>query len=205
MASNLCLLHSSLFGTSAQNSVILSHMLPLESTWQVSASFISRTTSQTQPMTCLCSTTYAMAYIDAQEKSWDNPLPSLYSVQSLSQDSSLHPHDKQLYWAAFTLAFYGFLWASEYTSPTHGLHDQSRHLLCQDNSMKIHIKASNTDQYQSAVGLSAKLAPPPALSMPQGNFWNKAAAITPHPSLFFEMGNTLQGEMYHQWPNHSCA
>ena len=69
----------------------------------------------------------------------------------LSRDSSLHPHDKLLYWAAFTLAFYGFLHASEYTSPTHSHYDKSRHLLCLDvtlnnNSMKVNIKASKSDQ-----------------------------------------------------------
>ena len=80
----------------------------------------------------------------------------------LSRDFSLHPHDKLLYWTAFTLAFYGFLRASEYTSPTHRHYDQSRHLLRQDitlnhNSMKIHIKASKTDQYrQSAVVLISR-------------------------------------------------
>ena len=38
--------------------------------------------------------------------------------RELSRKQSLAPLDKALFWAAFTLAFYGFLWASEYTSPS---------------------------------------------------------------------------------------
>ena len=45
MVSNICLLHSSLFGTSAQNSVTQYHMLLLESTWQAFTSFTSRNIS----------------------------------------------------------------------------------------------------------------------------------------------------------------
>lgn len=87
----------------------------------------------------------------------------LRSVKTeLSRDSSLHPQDKLLYWAAFTLAFYGFLRASEYTSPTHHHYDHRRTLLRKDitltnTSMKVYIKASKTDQYrQTAVVLIGK-------------------------------------------------
>ncbi len=77
----------------------------------------------------------------------------------LSYDSSLHPQDKLLYWAAFTLTFYGFLRASEYPSPTRHHYDHRRTLLRRDitltnNSMKVYIKVKKTDQYwQTAVVL----------------------------------------------------
>ena len=90
-------------------------------------------------------------------------IPLLRSIKSeLSRDPSLHPHDKLLYWSAFTLAFYGFLRASECTSPTRRHYDRHCHLLRRDitlnnKSMTIRIKSSKTDQFRrSAVLLISK-------------------------------------------------
>ena len=115
----------------------------------------------------------------------------------LSRDFSLHPHDKLLYWAAFTLAFYGFLRASEYTSPTHRHYDQSRHLLCQDitlnhNSMKVHIKASKTDQYrQSAVVLISRTGTSTCPLNPMDKFLKQSNCRKSSPLFTFRNGKYL--------------
>ena len=124
-------------------------------------------------------------------------IPQLHSIKiELSCDSSLHPRDKLLYGVAFTLAFYGFLCSSEYTSPTHYHYNQRRPLLRKDitlnnNSMKVHIKVSkpiSTDKWLTF--LSAKLAHLPAPSMPCINFWSKPTTVNAHPSFLFTTGNT---------------
>ena len=46
----------------------------------------------------------------------------------LASHASIRGHDKLLFWAAFTLAFYGFLRASEFTAPTGSTFDPSTHL-----------------------------------------------------------------------------
>ena len=78
--------------------------------------------SWTQLLKCPYSVTFANAFVDAKEikRLSDNPSSSLCCMllsHNYPQDSSLHSHDKLLHWATFTLIFYGFLCASEYTSP----------------------------------------------------------------------------------------
>ena len=78
--------------------------------------------------------------------------------KELFHQQPISPHDKSLLWAALTLAFYGFLRVSEYTSPspTHFL----RHLhLLRENvkinkeGMEVLIKGSKTDQFRKSTTL----------------------------------------------------
>ena len=76
----------------------------------------------------------------------------------LSNRESLVSSDKAFYWAAFTLAFYGFLRASEYTSPTPTHFIRQRHLLRENvtvhkDAMEILIKGSKTDQFRKSTTL----------------------------------------------------
>ncbi len=76
-------------------------------------------------------------------------LRALKSQLSLSTFSS---HDKLLYWAAFTLAFYGFLRVSEYSCPTTSKFDKAKHLLrddvtLSDSSFSVTLKCSKTDRF----------------------------------------------------------
>ena len=63
-------------------------------------------------------------------------------------------------WAAMTLAFYGFLRVSEYTSPLIHSYDPTTTLCFSDihivspTHMKIHIKASKTDPFRAGVSIS---------------------------------------------------
>ena len=67
-------------------------------------------------------------------------------------------HDRLLFWAAFTLAFYGFLRASEYTSPTPSHYNRHLHLLKKDitirkDRMLICIKGSKTEQFRKRASI----------------------------------------------------
>ena len=79
-------------------------------------------------------------------------IPLLHSIKRQLSNSSLTAQDKLLYWAAFTLAFYGFLRASEYSYPTKRKYRNSSHLLLNDvtinkHSISVHLKRSKTDRF----------------------------------------------------------
>lgn len=79
-------------------------------------------------------------------------LPLLRTIKGELARSATHSRDKLAYWAAFTLAFYGFLRASEYTAPSAARHDPRCHLLVEDttistNSVQLHLKRSKTDRF----------------------------------------------------------
>lgn len=79
-------------------------------------------------------------------------IPLLHTIKRQLSTSALTAQDKLLYWAAFTLAFYGFLRASEYSYPTKRKYRHSSHLLLRDlavkkHSISIHLKRSKTDRF----------------------------------------------------------
>ena len=71
----------------------------------------------------------------------------------LAGAADILPSDKLLLWSAFTLAFYGFLHSSEFTSPSTTQFNPSVHLCCNDVSVtsdgciSLHLKSSKTDPY----------------------------------------------------------
>ena len=76
----------------------------------------------------------------------------LHTIKCQLASSSYSSHDKLLYWAAFTLAFYGFLRASEYCCPTRKKYKMAKHLLLSDvkvtpDSISLLLKSSKTDQF----------------------------------------------------------
>ena len=80
--------------------------------------------------------------------------------------SNFPSRDKSAYSAAFTLAFYGFLRASEYTTPSSSQYSSTTHLTVRDvtittSSLQLHPKRSKTDRY----GKSAKLIVGPTHSL----------------------------------------
>lgn len=83
-------------------------------------------------------------------------IPLLRHIKvALSQHPHLARQDKLLYWAAFTLAFYGFLHVSERTSPSTQRYNPWVHLLRQDiaihpDHIKLSIKGSKTDQFRQS-------------------------------------------------------
>ena len=86
-------------------------------------------------------------------------LPLLRAIKTeLSNRESLVSCDKALYWAAFTLAFYGFLRASEYTAPNPTHFKKQLHLLRENvtvnkDAMEVLIKGSKTDQFRKSTTL----------------------------------------------------
>ena len=79
-------------------------------------------------------------------------LPLLKTIKTELSHANLPSQDKLAYWAAFTLAFYGFLRASEYTAPSTRCFNPGVHLLVKDititsDSIKLLLKRSKTDKF----------------------------------------------------------
>ena len=87
-------------------------------------------------------------------------LKILHSLKTqLHHNTALSLHDKRMLWAAFTLAFYGFLRASEFTSPSPRSYDPTVTLCRQDitiqtTTLKLLVKASKTDPFRQTCTLT---------------------------------------------------
>ena len=81
----------------------------------------------------------------------------------LARAPDITPQDKLMLWSAFTLAFYGFLRSSEFTSPSSTRFNPLVHLsrsdisFSSDGYLHLQLKASKTDPYRQ--GCSLLLAP----------------------------------------------
>ncbi|KAL9964522.1 hypothetical protein ACROYT_G028176 [Oculina patagonica] len=82
---------------------------------------------------------------------------------ALSADPQFASQDKLMLWSAFTLAFFGFLRSSEFTSPSSTYFNSLVHLshsdisFTSDGSLTMQLKSSKTDPFRK--GCSIKLAP----------------------------------------------
>ena len=83
--------------------------------------------------------------------------------EELARAPDFLPSDKLMLWWAFTLAFYGFLRSSEFTSPSTTQFNRLVHLCFIDVSftsegcLTLHLKSSKTDPYRQ--GCSLLIAP----------------------------------------------
>ena len=93
----------------------------------------------------------------------------LLLIHTRLQQLNLSVHDRRLYWAACTLAFFGLLRVSEYTTPKIHDFDRKFHLLLsdlqfEDESMSVRIKASKNDPFRAGctivIGASGDLLCP---------------------------------------------
>ena len=88
------------------------------------------------------------------------PTPCLpITIKIISQMKSmlrerldLSNDDRQMYWVAFTVTFFGFIRSSEFTAPSSSSCDKDRKLLrpdltTNDNGYRLHINASKTDTF----------------------------------------------------------
>ena len=81
----------------------------------------------------------------------------------LASAPDILPSDKLMLWSAFTLAFYGFLHSSEFTSPSATQFNPLVNLCCSNVSftpegcLSLHLKSSKTDPY--CQGCSLLIAP----------------------------------------------
>ena len=82
---------------------------------------------------------------------------------ALADDPHIASKDKLMLWSAFTLAFFGFLRSSEFTSPSSTHFNPQVHLARSDisftsnRSLLLQLKASKTDPYR--MGCSITLSP----------------------------------------------
>lgn len=83
--------------------------------------------------------------------------------EELARAPDFLPSDKLMLWSAFTLAFYGFLRSSEFTSPSASQFNPLVHLCNTDVSftsegcLTFHLKSSKTDPYRQ--GCTLLIAP----------------------------------------------
>ena len=108
------------------------------------------------------------------------------------------PTDKLILWSAFTLAFYSFLWSSEFTSPSASQFNPLVHLSTTDVSLTstgcltLHLKASKTDPYRQGCSL---LIAPSHHSVCAVRALRKYLALRPtggtSPLYVFQSGNYL--------------
>ena len=83
--------------------------------------------------------------------------------EELARASDFLPSDKLMLWSAFTLAFYGFLRSSEFTSPSATQFNPQVHLcftdvfLTSEGCLMLHLKSSKNDPYRR--GCSLLIAP----------------------------------------------
>ena len=100
--------------------------------------------------------------------SYQRRLPINMSVMrqlkgALADDPQFAPQDKLMLWSAFTLAFFGFLRSSEFTSPSSSYFNSLIHLsrsdisFTTDGSLILQLKSSKTDSFRK--GCSITLAP----------------------------------------------
>ena len=85
----------------------------------------------------------------------------LHSLHTAIQLASFVTNDKLLLWASFTTAFFGFLRASEFCSPSQRMYDPHSTLLVRDVTILsdvviLHLKSSKTDQFRT--GCNIRLA-----------------------------------------------
>ena len=83
----------------------------------------------------------------------------LKQIKSYIMSTSPNLVDQRMLWAASTLAFFGFLRSSEYTSPSKSKYHKSSTLQLQDVTLQesrilVHIKASKTDPFREEITLS---------------------------------------------------
>ena len=85
----------------------------------------------------------------------------LRSIRNIWSKSS-PTHDQVLLWAAFTLAFFGFLRSGEICSPSDKAYDPTAHLSFSDvaiddpqnpSIMRVHLKTSKTDPFRKGVDI----------------------------------------------------
>lgn len=85
--------------------------------------------------------------------------PLLCRIQAAWQGQA-PTHDRKMLWAAFTLGFFGFLRAGEFTTPTEASFDPGCHLSPKDISVdshehpttiRVHIKGSKTDPFHQGI------------------------------------------------------
>ena len=121
-------------------------------------------------------------------------LTVLHSIHSHLKPELSHNLNHVMLWAAFTLAFFGFLRSSEFTC--HGPFDPSVHLTCNDitllpnshspSHMLVHIKQSKTDPFRQGHTITiAKSSSPICSVMAMKDYLFQAQPTSSQPLFTF--------------------
>ena len=118
--------------------------------------------------------------------------------QALHDCASIPTQDKRMLWAAFCTAFYGFLRASEFCSPSSRSFSPDRTLCLADitlapSRVQLHIKASKTDPFRHSctVTIGATLSSTCPVSALQKYIDLRPAAPANTPLFIFQDGTFL--------------
>ena len=115
-------------------------------------------------------------------------ITTLRQLKNFLRDSDYSYQDHCMLWAAFVTAFFGFMSASEFTSPTINTFDGKTTLLFTDthiarSQIHIHIKTSKTDPFRH--GCTIKIA----------ITGNDICPVTAHKH-FLSLHPTIQGPLF---------
>ena len=113
--------------------------------------------------------------------------------------------DHCMFWAAFTLAYFGFLRASEFTVPSANSFPPSDHLTLQDlaldslsspQTLHVQIKASKTDPFRKGTSIYTGLGKYPLCAIRAVVSYLTVSGDGPSPLFQLQSGQPLSRQLF---------
>jgi len=124
------------------------------------------------------------------------------------QSLDLHLPDHLMFWAACSLAYFGFLHTSEFTVPSLASFSTSLHLRVQDIAadslsapacMRVKIKGSKTDPFRKGAFIHIGLGRPPLCAVHSVMTYLASRGDVPGPLFLFQNGQPLSRALLMDW------
>jgi len=124
------------------------------------------------------------------------------------QSLDLRLPDHPMFWAACSLAYFGFLRASEFTVPSLASFSTSLHLGVQDiavdslsapTCMRVKIKGSKTDPFRKGAFIHVGLGWPPLCAVHSVMTYLTSRGDVPGPLFLFQNGQPLSHALLTDW------
>ena len=124
------------------------------------------------------------------------------------QSLDLHLPDHCMFWAAFSLGYFGFLRASEFTVPNFSSFSSSLHLGVQDISvdspsapscMRVRIKGSKTDPFKKGCFINIGVGRRPLCAVRAVMNYLALRRDTPGPLFLLQNGQPLSRNILTDW------
>jgi len=113
-----------------------------------------------------------------------------------------------MFWAAYSLGYFGFLRASEFTMPSLASFSPSLHLGVQDIAvdspsapvcMRVKIKGSKTDPFRKGAFIHIGLDRPPLCAVHSVMTYLASRGDVPGPMFLFQNGQLLSRALLTDW------
>lgn len=120
----------------------------------------------------------------------------------------LHNFDHCMFWAACSLAYFGFLRASEFTVPSSSKFSPSVHLQAKDlavdasldpTCLQVFIKASKTDPFRNGATLHIGKGSPPLCALQAVLAYLSRRGNAPGPLFRLQSGEPLSRPLLNKW------